>query len=121
MDGGESAYQNDAPPPRSSVYRKLTLTVECDALLKPAAHRPELHTSKTGEECVAFFRMENLPTAVELDRIKVRCFHTCAGLRVEGESCLDALWKVGDCLMERYQALGRSVRCERIMAGDGRD
>ncbi|KAF9690806.1 hypothetical protein EKO04_010960 [Ascochyta lentis] len=126
MHNEEPALQNNTPLPRGPVYRKLTLTIDCEVLLQPTTQSPTLvqsytHVSKSAAECVSDLQIAGLPTSLPLDQIKIRCFHTCAALNVQGEACLDTLWSVGDWLEERYRDLGRGVRCERLTDGHGRD
>lgn len=111
----------DATTTQCSVYRKYTLNLDCEGLLKPAPGRQNTYTAKSAEESVSFFQLDSVIACAELDRMKLKCFHTCAPLNVERDACVDALWSIGELLKAKYAALGSSVYCEHLTDGSGTD
>lgn len=113
-NNSDSTQEDGMAITRRTTYRKFTLTVDCDGLLKPKVHQSDICTSKSADEAVSFFQLDTVMAIPDLDQLKVRCFHTCELLQIEGHACLEALWSIGDWFETKYQPLGKSVRCEHL-------
>ena len=92
---------------------KITITVDCEDILEPDIKRFGKYTSRSGSESVHRLQLGQLVGMSALSQIKVKLIHTCGDLDLDGEPCLEALWNVGQGLVELFEASGRNARCER--------
>lgn len=97
--------------PSHDLYRKFTLTLDCDILLKPDVNRPGIYTSKSAEEAVESVQLHPLLLLPTLDQIKIKLFH-CGQVELQEGACLETLKAVGDWFVGRYRDKGKSARYE---------
>ncbi|XPS80245.1 hypothetical protein M3J09_012203 [Ascochyta lentis] len=100
---------------------KITITIDCEDILKPDVYNPGKHTFQSGSEAVQHLQLGQIVGIATLSHIKIKLTHTCGFLNIEGEPCLEALWNVGQGLVELFEASGRNASCERWTNGRSKD
>lgn len=103
------------------VHGKMTLSIECDQLLKHDPKNEGTYISRSGEDVAQDLQLETLLNVPLIDEIKIKCFHVCGTVNVQGQACLTTLWSIGDWMLGKYRAVGKSAQCERVGVTEGRD
>ncbi|KAF2259053.1 hypothetical protein CC78DRAFT_83942 [Lojkania enalia] len=125
QDASEAPNPQEFPArqPHSSENRllgKLTLSLDCELLLKPSPDRPGTFMPRSVDEVAEELHFATLLSVPVLDSIKIKLFHTCGPIEFEEGTCLRALWAFCDWFKEAYAMQGRAVRCEKV-ARDSRN
>ena len=100
---------------------KITIFIECEDILKPDANLVGKYTFQTGSEVVTNLQLYHLVDVSMFSQVKIKLIHTCGSLDLNGEPCLQALWNVGETLVEQYEATGRNARYEKWINGRTED
>lgn len=102
-------------------HAKITISVDCEDILKPDTEKIGTYTFQSGSEAVEHLQLQYLVDLPILSQIKIKLIHTCGFLELNGEACLQGLWNLGERLAELYKASGRSATCERWTSERTRD
>ncbi|KZM21279.1 hypothetical protein ST47_g7578 [Ascochyta rabiei] len=92
---------------------RITISVDCEDILKPDVHNPTKHTFLSGSESVQKLQLSQLIGITTLSQVKIKMIHTCGLLKLDGEPCLEALWNIGQALVDLFDASGRQAKLEK--------
>lgn len=92
---------------------KITMFINCEDILKPDPAMVGKHTFQSGSEAAHHLQLHHLVDTLAFCQVKIKLLHTCGSLDLHGEPCLQALWNLGEKLVELYKANGRDARCEK--------
>lgn len=97
---------------------KLSLTIDCDELLKPDTSNGDKMTFKTADECIQHLHLDLFQSTPTIHQIKISCIHTCGEFEVDKHICLRALWSIGDRILEQRNTVrgGREASYIKWMA-----
>ena len=108
---------------RATIFcnAKITIFIHCEDILKPDPTMVGQHTFQSGGEAAHHLQLHHLADTPAFSQVKIKLLHTCGALTLHGEPCLQALWNLGEKLVEQYKANGRDARYEKWANGSPRD